>query len=45
MPPKQPTCAVCGHKLQKGDKGYAHKKKEHWAGQAHPAIPVFDSEV
>lgn len=45
MPPKQPTCAVCGHKLQKvGDK-YGHKKKEHWAGQPHPAIPVFDSEV
>ena len=46
MPPKQPTCAVCGHKLAKtGDGRYGHKKKEHWTGQPHKAVPVFEAEV
>ena len=44
--PKQPTCKHCGHKLQKvGTDSYGHKKKEHWAGKPHPAIPVFEAQV
>jgi hypothetical protein len=49
MPKKQPTCKVCKHKLTqipaaKGGNGYGHKKKEHWTGRPHKAIPQWVEE-
>lgn len=45
---KQPTCKTCKKKLiamPHANNGWGHKKREHWAGKPHKAVPVFEEET
>lgn len=42
MPKKQPNCITCGHKIKEvphANNGWGHKKREHWIGKPHKAVP------